>query len=101
MFDKLNEMQQKLDEIKSRMDTVYVHGEAGEGKVKVIITANKLVKDIELSADLLAEKDGEQLSELIVVAVNRAMEKADEVSKSEMQEASAGLLSGLPGMFGS
>lgn len=101
MFDKLNQIKQKMDEIRQRLDNITVDGEAGDGSVKVTVTANRKVKEINISDDLIKRGDGEEIGELTVVALNRALEQAENVSESEMKAASAGLFPDLPGMFGS
>jgi len=46
MFGKLNEMKQKMEEVKKRLDTVEVEGEAGDfqGLDQFLIHAKKLLK---------------------------------------------------------
>lgn len=100
MFEQLNAIKQKMDEIKQRLDNITVEGEAGEGAVKVLITANKKIKEVIFSDDLIKGGDKEEMGELTVLALNRALEQAENVSESEMKAASAGLFPDLPGMMG-
>ena len=100
MFDKLMAAQQKAEEIKKRLDTVSVFGEAENGAIKVTSTANKLITAIEIDETFYAENDKEALEELLLTAVNKALAKADEVSAVEMQSATKDMLGGLGGMFG-
>jgi len=93
MMEKLQAMQGRMQEIKSRLDTVIVCGEAENGKVKVQINGNRKVTEIEVDPDLL-KGDKEELEELLVVAVNRAIEQADNVNNSEMQGAAMGMMPG-------
>ena len=101
MFDKLNQIKQKMDEIKQRLDNITVEGEAEGGSVKVVVTANKKVKEIIFSEEIIKSGDREEIGELTVVAINRAMEKAENVSESEMKAASSGLFPDLSGLMGS
>lgn len=100
MFDKLLQAQQKADEIKKRLDTISVYGEVEGGKIKVIATANKEVKDINIDPEYFQAADQEELLELIVTATNKALKQADEISQHEMQAATKDMLGGLGGMFG-
>jgi|SRR5690606_15756732 len=100
MFDKLLQAQQKADEIKKRLDTISVYGEVEGGKIKVIATANKEVKDINIDPEYFQAADQEELLELIVAATNKALKQADEISQNEMQAATKDMLGGLGGMFG-
>ena len=84
MMEKLQAMQGRMEEIKNRLETIVVRGEAENGKIIVQINGNRKVKDIQLDPELLTG-DKEQLEELLAVAVNRAIEQADNVNNSEMQ----------------
>ncbi|GHE47609.1 nucleoid-associated protein [Sphingobacterium griseoflavum] len=98
MFDKLMEAQQKAEETKKRLDHVTVSGEAEGGKIKVIATANKEIKEIVIDPAFLAAADKEELEELLVVALNKTLVQAENVSQSEMQAMSQDLLGGLGGL---
>lgn len=94
MMGKLQEMQQKSEEIKKRLETISVHAEA-EGLVKVIANGNKKITSIEFDESIIKEGDKEQIEDLCILAVNRAIEKADEVFQSEMQGVAKGMLPGM------
>ncbi len=100
MFDKLFQAQQKAEEIRKRLDTVTVVGEAEGGKIRAVATANREFTEIRIDPDFLAQTDGEELEELLVVAVNHAIKQADNISQTEMQAATKDMLGGLGGMFG-
>src|SRR5690606_22831411 len=71
MFDKLFQAQQKAQEIKSRLDNISVVGEADGGRVRVIASANKEIKEVTINEELYEENDKEQLEELLIVALNK------------------------------
>ena len=97
MFDKLLQVQQKAAEIKKRLDNVSVTGEAEGGKIKVIANGNKLITSVEIDQSFLSSADKEELEELLVVAVNKAIEQAENVHQTEMQTMSQDMLGGLGG----
>lgn len=101
MLDKLSQAQQQIEEVKNRLDTIQVTGEAYGGMVKVTATANKEFKEITINPDFLANAEKEELEEIIVVAINKTMEQADRVSKAEMEAVTKGMMGGLGGLFGS
>ena len=57
MMQKLKEAQKKIEETKSRLNTVLVEGSANNGQIKVIMTANRAVRSIEIHDDLLNDKE--------------------------------------------
>jgi DNA-binding protein YbaB len=100
MFDKIMQAQQKAEEIKKRLDSVSVTGEAEGGKIKVTATANKYIKSIEIHPDLLQVSSKDELEELMAIAVNKAMEQAENISQTEMQAATRDMFGGLGNFFG-
>lgn len=100
MFDKLMAAQQKADEIKKRLDTISVFGEVEGGAIRITATANKTITAIEINDDFYKQADKEELEELLLTAINKALTQADLVSATEMQAATKDMFGGLGGMFG-
>ncbi len=100
MFGKLAEAQQKAEEIKKRLDTVFVEGEADGGNVKVTATGNKTIQNIHIDQSLMHADRKEELEDLLVVAIERAMQQAEMVSASEMKSLMGSMMPGLGGLFG-
>ncbi|WP_159729069.1 YbaB/EbfC family nucleoid-associated protein [Sphingobacterium sp. 18053] len=100
MFDKLFQAQQKAEEIKKRLDSISVSGEAEGGLIRVIATANKEIKEVTIDPIFLSNADQEELEELLVVALNKAIAQAENISQAEMQAASKDMLGGLGGLGG-
>lgn len=100
MFDKLMAAQQKADEIKKRLDTVFVSAEVEGGAIKVTATANKAITAIEIQEEFFKDADKEEVEELLLTAVNKALQQAESVNAAEMQAATQDMLGGLGGMFG-
>src|SRR6201995_884402 len=99
MFDKLMQAQQKAGEIKKRLDGITVTGTAEGGKIMVTANANKLVQSIAIDEGLMADGDKEQLEELLVIAINKAMEQAENVSQTEMAASAREMFGNLGGML--
>ncbi|GAB3911168.1 YbaB/EbfC family nucleoid-associated protein [Mucilaginibacter boryungensis] len=100
MFDKLFEAQQKAGEVKKRLDAITVTGTAEGGKITVTANANKAVQTVTIDDAFLKDADKEELEELLVVAINKAMEQADNVSQSEMAAMTKDMFGGIGGLFG-
>jgi DNA-binding YbaB/EbfC family protein len=99
MFDKLFEVQAKAGEVKQRLDNITVTGTAEGGKISVTANGNKIIQSINIDADFLKEADKEEIEELMVIAINKAMQQADNVSQSEMAAVTKDMFGGLGGMF--
>ena len=96
MMDKLKEAQRKIEETKVRLNTVLVDGEAGNGLIKVTVTANREIRSINISDDLMNEK--EALEDYLIIALNKALEKANAINEAEMAAAAKDGLPNIPGM---
>ncbi len=81
-----------FNDLQKKMDSVIVEAEAGDGMVKVEATASKKLYNIEIDPSLVNKNDMEELQDLIIVAVNRAMKVADHHMQSEMQQMTSGFL---------
>lgn len=95
MMGKLQEMQQKSEEVKKRLDTISVQGDAENGKVIVTSTANRKISGMEISEELLKNGDKDQIEDLCMLAVNRALEQAEKVYEAEMKNVAKGMLPGM------
>lgn len=100
MFDKLFEAQQKAGEVKQRLDGINVTGEAEGGKISVTANGNKILQSITIDEAFLKEADKEELEELLVLAVNKALEQAENVNQAEMAAMTKNMFGDLGGMFG-
>lgn len=100
MFDKILEAKQKADEVKKRLDGLTVMGSVEGGKIKVTSNGNKVIQSITIDEEFLKEADKEELEELLALAVNKALEQAENINQSEMAALSQQMFGGLGGMFG-
>jgi len=100
MFDKLFQVQQKAEDLKKRLETLIVSGEAEGGKIKVQSTGNKIITSIAIDRDFFASADKEELEELLTVAVNKAIEQAENAHQAEMQAISQDMLGGMGDLGG-
>jgi len=100
MFDKLMQAQQKAGEVKQRLNAITVTGVAEGGKITVNANGNKVIQSVIIDDYLFKEADKEQLEELLVIAINKAMEQAENISQSEMAAMTKDMLGGLGNFFG-
>jgi len=99
LMGKLQDAQKQMEETKKRLDSVFVEAEAEGGLVKVKANANRKIVNISISQQLVDEKDKDALEDLVLTAVNRALEQAEKVNESEMQNVAMGMMPNIPGIF--
>jgi DNA-binding YbaB/EbfC family protein len=98
MFDKLMDAQRKADEVKQRLETITVEGETANGLVKVTANGNRIIKDIAIADELMTPERKEELQDFILIACEKALQQADNVSQAEMMKLMGGM--GLGNLFG-
>ncbi|SDL86250.1 YbaB/EbfC family nucleoid-associated protein [Kriegella aquimaris] len=96
MMGKLKETQQKVAETKKRMDTVTLEESSADQLVKVTITANREIKQIEIDDSLLQDKD--QLEDFLILTLNKAIQKATQVNETELAAVAKEGMPNIPGM---
>ena len=84
-------MQRKLEENQEELAKKEYTGQAGGGAVKATVTGAKVLTKLELDKDAVDPEDVETLEDMIVAAVNQALESADEDSQSQMGKLTGGL----------
>ena len=96
MMNKLKEAQQKVAETKTRLNSVLVDEVAADGKLKITLTANREIKSISIADSLLT--DAEELEDYLILALNKAIEKATKINDAEMAVAAKNGMPNIPGM---
>lgn len=95
-MEQVQMMKMKMEEVKEKLETVSVTGEAAGGDVKVTMNGNKKVKSVTI-APALQFSSHEELEEQLCVALNRAIEKAEQLHQEETSKVASGILP--PGMI--
>lgn len=94
MMGKLQEMKQKADEIKLKLDSTIITIEGAGGDIKIEITGNREIKSLTIASSL-QHGDKEELEEQLVVTLNKAIFKANELNDNEMKQVASGMLPGM------
>ncbi|OQP62217.1 YbaB/EbfC family nucleoid-associated protein [Niastella populi] len=95
LFSKLQEAQQKMQEGKQKLGDVIIEGEAGNGAVKVSVTGTREIKTIAIDSQLMTADRKEELEDLLITALNRALKNAEQAWDEEMKDVAGGMLGGL------
>lgn len=98
MMGKVKELQTKMEEAQSKLADITAEGESGAGMVKVTVNGKKELQSIIIEPELINKDEIDILQDLIVAAANKALENVDALSKSELQNATSGMMPNIPGM---
>ena len=94
MLRQLQEMQQKMARIQAELGAKEVEGTAGGGVVKVRANGHQQLVAIEIAPDAVDPSDVGMLQDLVLAAVNDALERSRQLAAGELGQLTAGL--GLP-----
>lgn len=84
--DLLGNMEEKQKAMKEKLSSIFVKAEAGDGAIEVTANGNREVTNISIKKEAISLDDMEELEDLMMVAVNRVMEKATEKEAEESQK---------------
>lgn len=98
MMGKLKETQKKVEATKERLNSVLVDEESSDGLLKVTLTANREIKNIEIDDSLIQDK--EQLEDYLLLTLNKAIKKATSVHETELAAVAKEGMPNIPGMEG-
>ncbi len=99
MMQAARDMQGRMEEMQTRLDTLTVTGESGAGLVKATATAKGELTALDIDPSIFRAEDKEVVEDLILAAIKDAQRRANEAAQKEMARITEEL--GLPpGMMG-
>ena len=96
IMKQAQQMQAKLVKAQEELAKATVEASAGGGAVTAVVTGQQRLVSIKISPDAVDPDDVEMLEDLVLAAVNEAMEKAKELAASQLGAITGGL--NIPGL---
>ncbi|MGE7954868.1 YbaB/EbfC family nucleoid-associated protein [Lysinibacillus xylanilyticus] len=91
MMKKMQKMQKEMMEAQESLNAEQFEGVAGGGMVKVAVTGQREIVEVNLDPSVVDPDDIEMLQDLIVVAANEALKKVDEKTNATMGKFTQGM----------
>ena len=91
MLGQIQHIQEQLRQAQARLTEEIVVGTAGGGAVRVTMTGDQRCRSIEISADLLKDGDADILQDLVLAAVNLALEQSRALASERLGPIAGGL----------
>ncbi len=97
----LGDMKNQVEQMRERLSRMSITGEAGAGMVKVTVSGDGQVKNVDIDPALLVPDEKAMVEELIISALNEANRRAREAVSHEMKNVTGGFpIPGMEKMFG-
>ncbi|KRQ86220.1 Nucleoid-associated protein [Caloramator mitchellensis] len=97
LLKQVQKVQKQIEEVKEELDNREFEASAGGGAIVAKVNGKKQLLDIQIKPEVVDADDVEMLQDLIIAAVNEAINKAEETVTSEMAKITGGLQ--MPGLF--
>lgn len=98
MMGKMKEVQARIKEAQDNLVNVTATGESGGGMVKATVNGKRQLIALDIDPTLLKAEDRIVVQDLVVAAVNKAMEDVEVQAREELRRKTEGLLPNIPGL---
>ena len=91
MMAQIQKLQKQMAEAQDQLALETVSVTAGGGAIKITMTGDQKCQSVEIAPELLKDADAEMLQDLVLTAVNLALDKSRELQESTMGPLTSGL----------
>jgi len=100
LLKQAQKFQSRMAELQEELNERTVEASAGGGMVTVVANGKQEVLSISIDPEVVDPNDVEMLQDLILAAVNDALNRAKEMTNEEMGKLTKGMnIPGLPGLM--
>jgi nucleoid-associated protein EbfC len=91
LMKQASQMQQKMQELQTKLEGMECEGSAGAGLVLVVLSGKGELRRVRIDPKLADPQDREMLEDLLVAAHAEAKRKIEAAASEEMQKLTGGL----------
>jgi nucleoid-associated protein EbfC len=96
MLKQVQKMQAEMQRVQAELGNKTVSEEAGGGMIKAVANGNRELVTIEIDPQVINASEKDILEDLVVAAVNKALQSANKMAEEELAKVTKGMLP--PGM---
>jgi len=105
MMQQIQKMQEDMEKAQQELENETVEVSVGGGALTIVISGHQRVQSIAINPDVIDTEDEEwvtDLQDLLVAAVNQAIEQSQTMAAEKMEKITGGLgnMPGLGGLLG-
>ena len=97
MMKQAQKLQAKMMEMQSELGNRIVSAQAGGGMVEAVVNGRQEMVSLRIDPEVVVPDDVEMLQDLILAAVNEALNRSREMMAQEMSKLTGGMQ--IPGLF--
>ena len=97
IFRQAQELQAKLAKAQQELGDITTEVSSGGGAIKIVIDGQQKIHSVSISPEVVNNEDVEFLEDMVMAAVNEAIQKSQELAASHLSDLTGGLK--IPGMF--
>ena len=90
IIKKAQELQSQMEKAQQDLSSIEIEGQAGGGMITVKVNGHKELITLDIDPEVLQE-DKEMIEDLIVAAVNQALQNAGKAAEEKMNSLTGGL----------
>lgn len=94
------QMQQEMTRVQAELAEARVEGSSGGGAVRAVVTGTQELTSIAIDPSAVDPADVEMLEDLVVAAVNDALQSSRRLAEQKMAAVTGGLDGGLGSLLG-
>jgi len=94
LMKQAQDMQAKMAKVQDELNDLEVEGQAGGGMVTAVVNGKKELLSVSLENEVM-EEDKEMVEDLVVAAVNQALQNATQMAEEKMSSVTGGLMGNM------
>ena len=91
MMQQIQKLQQQMEQAQAKLTEETVSATAGRGAIKVTMTGDQKCKSVEISPEFLKDADAEMLQDMVLSAVNMALDESRALQEKLMGPLAGGM----------
>ena len=100
LMKQAQQLQSKMAKMQEELSEKTVEASAGGGMIVAVANGRQELVSIQIEREVIDPDDAEMLQDLILAAVNDALNRAKEMMNEEMGKVTQGMnIPGMPGIF--
>lgn len=90
MMKQIQQAGEKMQDVQKQLEKIVAYGEAGGGMVKVSVSGKQKLLSIAIDPDIM--DDVEMVQDLVLAAVNTALDESARLAQEEISKATGGMI---------